>query len=218
DVTTTSGSGSSPRAASITQSTRRRPRSGCRCFGVSERMRVPSPAARTTAASRLSVTERELLGRQDSNLGSRDQNPLPYHLATPHKRHQSRSSLQNGGRGGKATTASTVGAASGASALGYAPQTASGSQFASKRPPRRQSHHGLDGRRRKRRLGTWLRPTNDISLAVRFKTAAAAAKPPRPRRSAPQAAPRHLATPHRELGAFVIREQVHEGDDRKNHD
>ena len=23
------------------------------------------------------------LGRQDSNLGSRDQNPLPYHLATP---------------------------------------------------------------------------------------------------------------------------------------
>ena len=25
------------------------------------------------------------LGRQDSNLGSRDQNPLPYHLATPHR-------------------------------------------------------------------------------------------------------------------------------------
>jgi hypothetical protein len=25
------------------------------------------------------------LGRQDSNLGSRDQNPLPYHLATPHQ-------------------------------------------------------------------------------------------------------------------------------------
>ena len=24
-----------------------------------------------------------VLGRQDSNLGSRDQNPLPYHLATP---------------------------------------------------------------------------------------------------------------------------------------
>jgi hypothetical protein len=24
------------------------------------------------------------LGRQDSNLGSRDQNPLPYRLATPH--------------------------------------------------------------------------------------------------------------------------------------
>ena len=27
----------------------------------------------------------EWLGRQDSNLGSRDQNPLPYHLATPHQ-------------------------------------------------------------------------------------------------------------------------------------
>ena len=26
------------------------------------------------------------LGRQDSNLGSRDQNPLPYRLATPHVR------------------------------------------------------------------------------------------------------------------------------------
>ena len=25
----------------------------------------------------------EWLGRQDSNLGSRDQNPLPYRLATP---------------------------------------------------------------------------------------------------------------------------------------
>src|SRR3546814_16450104 len=30
----------------------------------------------------VSVTGR--LGRQDSNLGSRDQNPLPYRLATPH--------------------------------------------------------------------------------------------------------------------------------------
>ena len=27
----------------------------------------------------------EKLGRQDSNLGSRDQNPLPYHLATPQR-------------------------------------------------------------------------------------------------------------------------------------
>src|SRR5262249_27689859 len=56
-VTTTSGSGPSPRVASITQSARRRPGSGCRCFGVSERMRVPSPAARTTAASFEFVTE-----------------------------------------------------------------------------------------------------------------------------------------------------------------
>ena len=37
-----------PRA--ITQSTMRRPSSGCRCFGVAERIRVPSPAAMTTAA------------------------------------------------------------------------------------------------------------------------------------------------------------------------
>ena len=29
------------------------------------------------------------LGRQDSNLGSRDQNPLPYRLATPHWGEQS---------------------------------------------------------------------------------------------------------------------------------
>ena len=31
---------------------------------------------------------RIVLGRQDSNLGSRDQNPLPYHLATPQVRPQ----------------------------------------------------------------------------------------------------------------------------------
>ena len=57
--------------ASSTQSTILRPRIGCRCFGVSERMRVPSPPAITTAANEVSVTGR--LGRQDSNLGSRDQ-------------------------------------------------------------------------------------------------------------------------------------------------
>ena len=51
EATTTSGSGPSGRAASSTQSTIRRPRSGCRCFGVAERMRVPSPPAITTAAS-----------------------------------------------------------------------------------------------------------------------------------------------------------------------
>ena len=82
EAITTSGSGPSGRAASSTQSTIRRPRIGCRCFGVDERMRVPSPPAITTAAIEVSVTGR--LGRQDSNLGSRDQNPLPYRLATPH--------------------------------------------------------------------------------------------------------------------------------------
>ena len=48
---TTSGAGPSGRAASSTQSTIRRPRIGCRCFGTAERMRVPSPPAITTAAS-----------------------------------------------------------------------------------------------------------------------------------------------------------------------
>ena len=32
------------------------------------------------------ITGVEWLGRQDSNLGSRDQNPLPYHLATPQRK------------------------------------------------------------------------------------------------------------------------------------
>src|SRR5215210_4534249 len=57
EVTTTSGSGSSSRAASATQSTSRRPSSGWRCFGVSERIRVPRPPARTTAATPDEVTD-----------------------------------------------------------------------------------------------------------------------------------------------------------------
>ena len=123
--TTTSGSAPSGRTASTTQSTRRRPSSGCRCFGVADFIREPRPAAMTTAARSLGHLE---LGRQDSNLGSRDQNPLPYHLATPHH-----------------TVSLQVSQRSAADAAG--------------RRPRRQSRHGLDGRRRKRRLSTWLRPT-----------------------------------------------------------
>ena len=42
------------RTPSITQSTMRRPRIGWRCFGTSERIRVPRPAAITTAPSVLS--------------------------------------------------------------------------------------------------------------------------------------------------------------------
>ncbi len=94
ETTTTSRLGESGRTASSTQSTMRRPRIEWRCLGVAELIRVPWPAAMTTAASELSVTFSETgiagmamlewLGRQDSNLGSRDQNPLPYHLATPH--------------------------------------------------------------------------------------------------------------------------------------
>jgi hypothetical protein len=37
-----------------------------------------------SAISRAEGVGRLKLGRQDSNLRSRDQNPLPYHLATPH--------------------------------------------------------------------------------------------------------------------------------------
>ena len=50
EATTTTGSAPASRAASITQSTTRRPSSGCRCFGTDDRMRVPSPPAITTAA------------------------------------------------------------------------------------------------------------------------------------------------------------------------
>ena len=57
-TTTTSGSTPSARADSRTQSTIRRPRIGCRCFGTSERMRVPRPAAMTTAAERALTVRR----------------------------------------------------------------------------------------------------------------------------------------------------------------
>ena len=56
EATTTSRSAPSGRAASITQSTMRRPSSGCRCFGSAERMRVPRPPAITTAASLVGIT------------------------------------------------------------------------------------------------------------------------------------------------------------------
>src|SRR5207244_9215657 len=52
DATTTSGSTPSGRTASTAQSARRRPSRGWRCFGVADFIRVPCPAAMTTAASR----------------------------------------------------------------------------------------------------------------------------------------------------------------------
>src|SRR5207249_2517422 len=103
---------------------------------------------------------------------------------------------QAGGPGRPATKPRTAGPPPGAPPLRYDPPQLYVCQFPAARRPRHQSHHGLDGRRRKRRLSTWLRPTTALSLAVPYSTAAAAAKPPRPRRSAPQAAPQHLATPH----------------------
>ena len=51
-------------------------RSSCACRG-----RRPLRLLRDRSAS----SGEEWLGRQDSNLGSRDQNPLPYRLATPHQ-------------------------------------------------------------------------------------------------------------------------------------
>ena len=50
EETTTKGSARSGSRAASTQSTRRRPRIGSRCFGRLERIRVPRPAAITTAA------------------------------------------------------------------------------------------------------------------------------------------------------------------------
>src|SRR3954454_3452822 len=84
EVTTTTLATPASRAACTTQSTSRRPSSGCRCFGVALFIRVPRPAAITTAVTSFVMgSGKSWLGRQDSNLGSRDQNPLPYRLATP---------------------------------------------------------------------------------------------------------------------------------------
>ena len=58
-------------------------------LGRSDRIRVPRPAAITTAASEEVMDGKSRLGREDSNLRSRDQNPLPYHLATPHRNRDS---------------------------------------------------------------------------------------------------------------------------------
>src|SRR3954463_1111003 len=91
-------------------------------------MRVPRPPASTTAAG-FWVIGRKVLGRQDSNLGSRDQNPLPYRLATPHQIRDTR------------------------------PRQSATRWRALERPQCRRSRHCLYGRRRKRRLRAWLRPT-----------------------------------------------------------
>src|SRR5207237_8497061 len=61
EAVTTTGSAPASRAARMTQSTILRPSSGCRCFGVAECMRVPSPPAMTTAARGL-VTGSQMAG------------------------------------------------------------------------------------------------------------------------------------------------------------
>ncbi len=45
---------------------------------------MSTAAAKNLMGGVASGTPENWLGRQDSNLRSRDQNPLPYHLATPH--------------------------------------------------------------------------------------------------------------------------------------
>src|SRR5579871_6498351 len=59
EATTTIGSAPASRAAPITQSTMRRPRSGCRCLATDDFIRVPRPAARKTAAIGESLNVRE---------------------------------------------------------------------------------------------------------------------------------------------------------------
>src|SRR5262245_56039071 len=54
--TTTRGSGPRGRTAATTQSTSLRPSSGWRCFGLADFIRVPRPAAITTAASSPDIT------------------------------------------------------------------------------------------------------------------------------------------------------------------
>src|SRR4051812_12543073 len=66
DVTTTTRSVPASRAAWTTQSTRRRPSNGCRCFGVALFMRVPRPAAMTTA-----VTSFAMRSVRDGGWGAR---------------------------------------------------------------------------------------------------------------------------------------------------
>src|SRR5487761_993952 len=62
DATTTIRATPASRAAAITQSTMRRPRSGCRCFGVALFMRVPRPPASTTAARSSAMCQLKMAG------------------------------------------------------------------------------------------------------------------------------------------------------------
>src|SRR5207248_2169453 len=111
------GSGPSARAVSNTQSTSRLPSSGCRCFGVSERIRVPRPAAMTTVASFRAV-KRKMAGAPGFEPGIAGPKPaaLPLGYAPPENSvtaglEPSRPTQRDGGRAGKAATGLMVGAA-----------------------------------------------------------------------------------------------------------
>src|SRR2546425_137033 len=195
ESTTTSGSAPSGRTASTTQSTRRRPSRGCRCFGVEDFIRVPRPAAMTTAARSFVAIRAGAPGFEPGIAGPKPAAlPLGYAPSTVSLPSVAAEvpTLPDGGRAGKADTALTVGAASGASALGYAPsnrclyKVLQPNADAAGRRPRGQSRHGLDGRRRKRHLSTWLRPTGrELKRAwnPRRDTQGRPARRLRPRRS-----------------------------------
>src|SRR5947207_3411900 len=120
EVTTTSGFAPSARAVSITQSTSRRPSSGWRCFGVSERMRVPRPAAMTTAASLRSFTG-DGAGAPGFEPGIAGPKPaaLPLGYAPPPYVCRPRTGSRR--PHGPSPDSLQVGVASDALALGYAP-------------------------------------------------------------------------------------------------
>src|SRR6266849_1152321 len=84
--TTTGRAPTSARLASTCASSGR-PAAVCSTFGVRDRIRVPNPAASTMPSGDVLMFGRfgGGLGRQDSNLGSGIQSPLPYHLATPQR-------------------------------------------------------------------------------------------------------------------------------------
>src|SRR5947207_1369950 len=111
----------------------------------------------------------EWLGRQDSNLGSRDQNPLPYHLATPHRIREYRNRKEEAprcapdGRAGEAGTASKRHRKRRRrtwlrpTAFEYRNRKEEAPRCA---PDGRAGEAGTASKRhRKRRRRTWLRPT-----------------------------------------------------------
>src|SRR5438067_900628 len=141
EVTTTSGSAPSARAVSITQSTSRRPSSGWRCFGVSERIRVPRPAAMTTAASLRSFTG-DGAGAPGFEPGIAGPKPaaLPLGYAPP-VRVSPKDGIETAAR--QSPYGLQVGVASEALALGYAPSLYVCRPRTGLRRPHGQSPYGL---------------------------------------------------------------------------
>src|SRR5215216_5954889 len=177
--------------ASSTQSSMRRPSSGWRCFGVSERMRVPRPPAMTRAARFVSLIARGA-GAPGFEPGIAGPKPaaLPLGYAPrivgyrPLKSATTRfASVRrpNGKAGGPRWSASQatpqhLATPQGSSDIDLSSLPRLGS-LPSGGPPAEPV--SLDGRHRKRRLSTWLRPkdrrvsTSQVCHdSVRFRPAA----------------------------------------------